>query len=88
MTVYSRQQLTSLIKQYRDTGKIKWYPCRSSGFSTTYDKKDIQLLVEMDARFDDIADHTIKKLCESAYHQNEQEYQSLANISVSPPIQP
>ena len=48
VTGYSRQQLTRLIKQYKEAGSIKWHPCRSNGFSTTYHKKDIKLLVEMD----------------------------------------
>lgn len=84
MTGYSRQQLTRLIKQYKDVGRIKWRPCRSNGFSTTYDKNDIKLLVEMDTRHEDICGHAIKKLCERAYNKFEQkEYQTLANISVS-----
>ncbi len=48
MTGYSRQQLTCRIKQYKDVGRIKWRPCRRNGFSTSYHKKDIKLLVEMD----------------------------------------
>jgi len=84
VTGYSRQQPTRLIKQYKDVGKIKWRPCRSNGFSTTYDKKDIKLLVEMDTRHESICGHAIKKLCERAYKKFEQkEYQTLANISVS-----
>jgi hypothetical protein len=84
ITDCSRQQLTRLIKQYKEVGSIKWHPCRSNGFSTTYDKKDIKLLVEMDTRHEDICGHAIKKLCERAYDKFEQEeYQTLANISVS-----
>ncbi len=41
VTGYSRQQLTRLIKQYKDIGSIKLPPCRSNGFTTIYDKKDI-----------------------------------------------
>jgi len=81
---YSRQQLTRLIKQYKNSGKIKWQPCRCNGFSTTYDNKDIKLLVEMDTRHDDICGHAIKKLMERAYKKFKQdEYQKLAKISVS-----
>jgi len=84
MTGYSRQQLTRLIKQYKDVGRIKWRPYRSNGFSTIYDKKDIKLLVEMDTRHEDICGHAIKKLCERAVHKFEQkEYKTLAGISVS-----
>jgi transposase InsO family protein len=84
VTGYSRQQLTRLIKQYKESGSIKWRPCRSNGFSTTYDKKDIKLLVEMDTRHEDICGHAIKKLCERAYNQFDQvEYKTLSGISVS-----
>ncbi len=84
VTGYSRQQLTRLIKQYKDTGSIKWRPCRINGFTTIYDKKDIKLLVEMDTRHEDICGHAIKKLMERAYKTFEQqEYETLAKISVS-----
>ncbi len=84
VTGYSRQQLSRLIKQYKEIGKIKWNPCRSNGFSTIYTKKDIKLLADMDARHEDICGHAIKKLCERAYNKYKQpEYQALANLSVS-----
>jgi len=84
VTGYSRQQLTRLIKQYKDSGSIKWQPSRSNGFSTIYSKKDISLLVEMDTRHEDICGHAIKKLMERAYNNfDQQEYETLANISVS-----
>jgi hypothetical protein len=81
---YSRQQLTRLIKQYKDKGYIQWQLCRSNGFSTIYSLNDIKLLVEMDTRHEDICGHAIKKLMERAYHiYEQQEYHTLANISVS-----
>lgn len=84
VTGYSRQQITRLVKQYKELGKINWQPCRSNGFSTVYSKKDITLLAEMDARHDDICGHAIKKLVERAVTKFKQlEYQTLANISVS-----
>ena len=84
VTGYSRQQLTRLIKQYKDVGSIKWQPCRSNGFTTLYNRKDISLLVEMDTRHEDICGHAIKKLMERAYYKFEQkEYKKLANLSVS-----
>jgi hypothetical protein len=73
-----------LIKQYKDVGSIKWQPCRSNGFTTIYNRKDITLLVEMDTRHEEICGHAIKKLMERAYNTfNQQEYETLANISVS-----
>lgn len=84
VTGYSHQQITRLIKHYKDVGRIKWRPCRSNGFSTSYDKNYIKLLVERDTHHEDICGHAIKKLCERAYNKFEQkEYRTLANISVS-----
>ncbi len=84
VTGYSRQQITRLIKQYKEAGKIRWRPCRNNGFSKKYSDLDIKLLVEMDSRYEDICGHAIKKLCERAHEVfGQTEYQSLANISVS-----
>ena len=84
VTGYSRQQITRLIKQYKEAGKIRWRPCRNNGFSKKYNVIDIKLLAEMDSRYEDICGHAIKKLCERAHEVfGQDEYQSLANISVS-----
>ena len=83
-TGYSRQQLTRLIKQYREVKSIAWRPCRSNDFATMYDNNDIKLFVEIDSRQDDICGHAIKKLMKSPYKKHEQqECQRLANLSVS-----
>ncbi|MBL4864825.1 MAG: transposase family protein [Pseudomonadales bacterium] len=84
ITGYSRQQLTRLISQYKKTGRIKWEPCRSHGFSRQYKEKDIRLLAKTDEQHDTPCGHAIKKICERAYHIfDELEYQNLATISVS-----
>lgn len=84
VTGYSRQQLTRLISQYKKTGRIKWEPCRSQGFSRKYTEKDIRLLAKTDEQHDTPCGHAVKKLCERAYHIfGELEYQNLATISVS-----
>ena len=67
VTGYSRQQLTRLIKQYKDVGKINWQPCRSNGFSTFTDKRISSYWLKWIARHDDICGHAIKKLLERAY---------------------
>ncbi len=83
-TGYSRQQLTRLIGQYKTSGRIVWTPCRSHGFFRKYTKKDILLLVKTDIQHDTPCGHTVKKLCERAYHVfGEIEYQQLAAISAS-----
>ena len=84
MTDYSRQQITRLTKQYIETGNINWTPCRQNGFSVKYSKKDLALLAKTDELHDTPCGPAVKKLCERAYHVfNEQQYQSLASISVS-----
>ena len=84
VTGYSRQQLTRLIGQYKNSGCIEWRPCRRHGFTRQYSDKDVRLLAQMDERHDTPCGHAIKKLCERAYQVfGETEYQNLANISVS-----
>jgi len=84
VTGYSRQQLTRLIGQYKTSGRITWRPCRSHGFFRQYSQKDILLLVKTDVQHDTPCGHTVKKLCERAYHVfGEIEYQQLAKISAS-----
>lgn len=81
---YSRQQLTRLIKKYRETGIIKAQQRTVRGFKRRYANEDIRLLTGMDARHDTPSGHAIKKLCERAYEIFKQtEYQNLASISVA-----
>jgi len=81
---YSRPQLTRLIKQYREKGKLQRCQRTSSGFKKKYTDQDVRLLAEMDERHDTICGHAIKKLCERAYtNYHEVEYKRLADISIS-----
>jgi hypothetical protein len=41
MTEYSRQQITRLIKQYTQTGQIRWTPSISNDFDKKYQNQDI-----------------------------------------------
>ena len=84
MTEYSRQQLTRLIKQYTETGRINWTPCRSNGFSKKYTDQDIKLLAKTDELHDTPCGHAVKKLCERAHDIfDDKDYQRLTEISVS-----
>jgi len=84
LTEYSRQQLTRLIKQYTETGRINWTPCRSNGFSKKYTDQDIKLLAKTDEFHDTPCGHTLKKLCERAHDIfDDKAYQRLTKISVS-----
>lgn len=63
---YSRQQLTRLIAQYRQTGCLKRRQRTTAGFQRKYTDQDIRLLAEMDKRHDTPCGQAIKKLCERA----------------------
>lgn len=81
---YSRQQITRLIGQYRNTGNIKHHHVSASRFQSKYTKEDIRLLAKMDELHETPCGQAIKKLCERAYTVfKEQEYERLSNISVS-----
>lgn len=84
MTDYSRQQLTRLIKQYSQTGKVNWTPCRHNGFAKKYTDSDILLLAKTDELHDTPSGPTAKKLCERAHDIfDDKAYRRLSNISVS-----
>ena len=81
---YSRQQVTRLIRQYRQTGRVIRCPRTVQGFARRYMEEDIRLLAAMDARHDTPCGPAIKKLCERAWQLfGEAEYERLAAISIS-----
>ena len=47
---YSRQQLTRLLKQYRDTGHLVRRQLAEKGFTRRFSPQDIRLLAAMDQR--------------------------------------
>ena len=81
---YSRQQLTRLISQYRETGRLRRRQRTVAGFQKRYTEKDIRLLAAMDERHNTPSGPAMKKLCERACQiYGETEYTTLAHISVS-----
>ena len=81
---YSRQQITRLVAQYRDTGQLKRRQRTEAGFARRYTLEDIRLLAAMDERHGTPCGPAVKKLCERAYRVFGQvEYERLATISVS-----
>ncbi len=46
---YSRQQVTRLVRRYREQGVLKWSVRPVKGFVSRYTKEDVQLLAEVDA---------------------------------------
>jgi DNA-binding MarR family transcriptional regulator len=67
ITGYSRQQITRLVKQYRDTGKIERRQHTYQGFERLYLAEDIRLLAALDERHNMPSGPAAKKLCERAY---------------------
>ena len=81
---YSRQQVTRLIKQYINHGKISFSHCTANGFQCHYTKDDARLLARTDEIHFVRNGAAIKKICERAYQiYGQTEYERLANISVS-----
>jgi len=81
---YSRQQLTRLVAQYRDTGQLRRRQRTVAGFASRYTAEDIRLLATTDERHETPCGPAVKKLCERAYAVfGQKEYQRLATISVS-----
>jgi transposase InsO family protein len=84
VTGYSRQQLTRLIRRYREQGGLRWDVRPVKGFATRYTERDIRLLAEMDALHDTPSGPAVKKLCERAWRRfGDARYERLAGISVS-----
>lgn len=84
ITGYSRQQITRLIKQYHDNGKIERQQRTYQGFERLYTSEDIRLLALLDERHNTLSGPATKKLCERAYKLFKQvQYQRLAGISVA-----
>ncbi len=81
---YSRQQITRLIRRYKNCGKLAWNLSPAKGFVLRYTAEDIRLLAEIDALHDSPSGPAVKKLCERAWQRfGEQRYERLAEISVA-----
>lgn len=84
ITGYSRQQVTRLLKQYRDTGKIERQQRTHQGFKSIYTPEDIRLLAALDERHNTLSGPATKKLCERADTLfGQTQYQRLAGVSVA-----
>lgn len=84
VTGYSRQQLTRLIRRYRDTGRLRWEVRPANGFARRFTERDVRLLARIDALHDTPSGPAVKKLCERAFERfGDARYERLATISVS-----
>jgi len=81
---YSRAQITRMVGQYRETGKIERRYCTANGFPRKYTLEDLSLLIRLDTLHDTLSGPATKKLCERAYRIfKQEEYKNLSEISVS-----
>jgi hypothetical protein len=81
---YSRQQITRLIKQFRDNGRLIRHQKTQNGFQQKYTREDVSLLAELDELHGTLSGPATKKLCERARKLfNQVEYERLAGISVA-----
>ncbi|HSH70992.1 MAG TPA: hypothetical protein VK997_13800 [Deferrisomatales bacterium] len=83
VTGLSRAQMTRLIRQFRDTGRIRDRRGRpSKPFARRYTRADIRLLAEVDALHDTLSGPATRKLCERAYRLfGDVRFERLAMIS-------
>lgn len=83
VTGISRAQMSRLIAQYRDTGRIsdrRGPP--ATPFTRHYTNEDVRLLAELDALHDTLSGPATRKLCERAYEVfGDSRYERLACIS-------
>lgn len=80
---YSRQQLTRLIQQYRETGKCVRKQQTLRGFSRRYTDADIHLLAKLDELHETRCGAVTKTLCARALAQGDAQFERLATISAS-----
>lgn len=81
---YSRQQITRLIRQYMDKGKVVRRQVTANGFKKRYTDEDINLLARVDELHESPNGAAIKKICERAYNTfSEEAYERLSGISIS-----
>lgn len=83
VTGLSRAQITRLIKQFRDTGRIRdRRGPPAAPFARRYTPADIRLLAELDALHGTLSGPATRKLCERAYAVfGDTRYERLAGIS-------
>lgn len=84
MTGLRRAQVTRLIGQYKESGRVRAKTYCRHRFSTRYGAKDIALLAEMDEAHETLSGPATQKLLERAYHDfHDVRYRNLSGISVA-----
>lgn len=84
VTGYSRQQLTRLLRQFRERGRLERRHRTVAPFSRRFTAADVRLLAQVDDWHDTLSGPATKKLLERAWTVFRQaEYRRLATLSVS-----
>lgn len=84
VTGRSLPQIARLIRQYRETGELKWRAGRRHRFASKYTAADIALLAEVDRAHERLSGPATRRVLEREYQEyGKQEFARLAGISVS-----
>lgn len=84
MTGLGRAQVTRLIGQYREGGKVQARAYRRHCFATRYGSPDIALLAEVDEAHEALSGPATQKLLQRAYYDfGDSRFRNLAGISVA-----
>src|SRR5271154_4337172 len=84
MTGLSRAQVTRLIADYTDTGRVNAAPYQRRKFTARYTKSDVELLAYVDKSHGNLSGPATKRILEREYGQYDQSvYERLAGISVA-----
>ena len=84
MTGLSRAQMTRLIGQYRENGKVQAASYRRHRFPRKYSRADVELLAALDEAHETLSGPATRKILEREWKQyRHREYQRLAGISVA-----
>ena len=84
MTGRSRAQVSRLIGQYREHGKVRAQSYRRYRFTTRYSAKDIALLAEVDEAHETLSGPATQKLLQRAYYDfGDARFANLAGVSVA-----
>lgn len=84
ITGYSRQQMTRLISQHRETRLVKLVSYQRQTFYKKYTREDTSLLAEIDELHQTLSGPATKKICERAFvFFGDHRYKRLSMISIS-----
>lgn len=84
VTGYSRQQVTRLLRQFRQCGQVQRQPRTGRPFATRYTATDVRLLAQVDQWHGTLSGPATKKLLERAWQVfGDAKYQRLSSLSVS-----